>query len=30
MKITFSEPAWPKSGAIVLGVGQGKKLGPVA
>jgi leucyl aminopeptidase len=30
MKITFSEPALPKSGAIVLGVGQGKKLGPVA
>ena len=30
MKITFSEPVLPKSGAIVLGVGQGKKLGPVA
>jgi leucyl aminopeptidase len=30
MKITFSEPALPKSGAVVLGVGQGKKLGAVA
>ncbi len=30
MKITFAELALPKAGAIVLGVGQGKKLGPVA
>lgn len=30
MKINFSEPALPKSGALVLGVGQGKKLGTVA
>ena len=30
MKITFSEPALPKSGAIVVGVGPEKKLGGVA
>ena len=30
MKITFTEPALPKSGAIVLGIGQGRKLGAAA
>jgi leucyl aminopeptidase len=30
MKITFAESVLPKAGAIVLGVGPGKKLGAVA
>ena len=30
MKVTFAEPALPKSGAVVVGIAQGKTIGPVA
>ncbi len=30
MKITFAEPGIPKKGALVVGVAEGKKLGPAA
>jgi leucyl aminopeptidase len=30
MKISFAEPAFPKSGAVVVGVGEERKLGPSA